>query len=319
MAFREGLMKRARIVAVLCATGMTLPLISPLLGSLEAHIGPVPHWLADLGAHWQLLYAFGLAVSLLAVGIASRNPRWAAGFLLCGIPWLTAAPRLDAASSPAKETLVVASANVYLDNADSKPLATWLKQRNADIVIVIEVSERYGRQLEQWQDYPHRKIVPRDSPFGIALLSRHPFESIGELKTEDGIPYLRAIVDWKSRKIAVTALHPMPPLSPTYSRERDTLLKSEMANLKKRGLPSLVAGDLNATVWSTAFRDPAGLGFRSAASPLAPTWPSVLRGWMGIPIDHVVASSHWRRAGAEVGPDIGSDHLPFLATLQLAE
>lgn len=217
-----------------------------------------------------------------------------------------------------KDVLIVATANVYLENANSEPLAKWLRERQVDVVVVIEVSERYGRQLAQLKEYPFHKIMPRDSPFGIAVLSRHPFESVAERATEDSIPYIRAVIDWKGRKVALTALHPMPPISPVFALRRDQLLHVETQDLQRRATPSLVAGDLNATVWSTAFREPASLGFKTA-SPPRPTWPSVFKGLMGIPIDHILASTDWRLVSSEVGPNIGSDHLPVVAKLQLEE
>jgi endonuclease/exonuclease/phosphatase (EEP) superfamily protein YafD len=76
-------------------------------------------------------------------------------------------------------------------------------------------------------------------------------------------------------------------------------------------MPLIVAGDLNATPWSSAFAVAARHGL-DRASGLAPTWP---RRHVGIPIDHVLADTHWRRGEAQRGPDIGSDHLPVRVAL----
>lgn len=316
---RAGVLKRARLLAALCVAGLLLPPFAVLFKDAVAYVGAVPFWLLDLGAHWQLLYVAGLAACLGVMLIASRNPRWAAGFALCGLPWMTAVPQADHAATASTDVFTVASANVYLDNSNSGPLAKWLALRRPDAVAVIEVTAQYGKQLEQLSDYPHRKIMPSDTPFGIAVLSRHPFESIEERATEDGIPYIRAVIDWKGRKVALTALHPMPPISADFTLRRDLLLHDEAQKLAQMETPGMIVGDLNATPWSTAFRAPAALGFKTAGSPLGPTWPSVLRGVMGIRIDHILVSKHWRVVAAEVGPDIGSDHFPVLAALKLAQ
>jgi endonuclease/exonuclease/phosphatase (EEP) superfamily protein YafD len=42
-----------------------------------------------------------------------------------------------------------------------------------------------------------------------------------------------------------------------------------------------------------------------------------MQGVMGIPIDHVLASAHWRVVESQVGPDVGSDHFPVAVVLQL--
>src|SRR5688572_19571795 len=98
MNLRAGVLKRARILAALCGAGLLLPPLSMALKALQPHIGAVPFWLIDLGAHWQLLYLLGLTVSLITVCAASHDLRWLLGLVLCGLPWLTAAPALDHAA-----------------------------------------------------------------------------------------------------------------------------------------------------------------------------------------------------------------------------
>ena len=83
---------------------------------------------------------------------------------------------------------------------------------------------------------------------------------------------------------------------------------------RRSRLPTVVAGDLNATPWSPAFNELDDLGLRRATG-LAPTWPSALHGISGIPIDHVPASRHWRLVASGRGPDPGSDHRPVIARL----
>jgi endonuclease/exonuclease/phosphatase (EEP) superfamily protein YafD len=101
----------------------------------------------------------------------------------------------------------------------------------------------------------------------------------------------------------------MPPLSPHWQRKRDALLR-EIAD-RDDDMPRIVAGDLNATPWSSAFMVAARHGLQRAGG-LAPTWP---HRHVGIPIDHVLADAGWRRGEAQRGPDIGSDHLPVRVAL----
>jgi endonuclease/exonuclease/phosphatase (EEP) superfamily protein YafD len=41
-----------------------------------------------------------------------------------------------------------------------------------------------------------------------------------------------------------------------------------------------------------------------------------LNGWIRARIDHVVADDSWEIVEAEVGQDVGSDHLPMIATVR---
>jgi endonuclease/exonuclease/phosphatase (EEP) superfamily protein YafD len=75
-------------------------------------------------------------------------------------------------------------------------------------------------------------------------------------------------------------------------------------------LPTLVVGDLNATPWSSAFK---GLGLKRAGD-LTGTWPAAL-GAFGLPLDHVLVSTHWSVAAAHVHGGLGSDHLALIVSL----
>ena len=107
----------------------------------------------------------------------------------------------------------------------------------------------------------------------------------------------------------------MQPISPAFAASRDRQLRAwaRLAELQ----PTLLPGDLNATPWSRAFNHLDALGLRRATG-LAPTWPAALRGFAGIPIDHVLASRHWMRIDSSRGPDLGSDHAPVLARVTLS-
>ncbi|WPL23281.1 endonuclease/exonuclease/phosphatase family protein [Thiorhodovibrio frisius] len=70
---------------------------------------------------------------------------------------------------------------------------------------------------------------------------------------------------------------------------------------------SILAGDLNASPWSSAF---AGLSQTEVrrASGLQPTWPAVGQGWFGIPIDQVLVTTAWWGAESGSTRSLGSDH-----------
>jgi endonuclease/exonuclease/phosphatase family metal-dependent hydrolase len=81
--------------------------------------------------------------------------------------------------------------------------------------------------------------------------------------------------------------------------------------------PVLVAGDFNTPVESRIYRSywseltnafsEAGFGFGFTR----------FARWLNVRIDHVLVDEHWRVRDAWVGPDVGSDHLPVLADLEL--
>lgn len=293
--------------ASLCLAGFALPWLS---ASWPAPVGLVG-WTIDLAAHWQwACSAVWIALCLLS---ARRDRRWWAAMPLALLPLWTASPALPAARDDAVPTLVVASANVHAGNPDPAPLAAWLRAQPADVVVLVELTPAYAEGLQQALagPYPHHAFFAADSPFGIGLLSRLPLRDVVRTDSADGIPSLAATIDTAQGPVRVIAAHPMPPLAPHWQQARDDLLRTLAREAQVR--PTVVAGDLNATPWSRALTDAAGLGLRRATG-LAPTWPSA---HVGIPIDHVLAGPGWRRGETARGPDIGSDHRPIRAVLSL--
>lgn len=296
-------------MVLLCLLGLLLPLLSHLLADSSTALA----WLIDLASHWQWLFLAGL---LVFAGLASwRDKRWAVLLLALPLPWLTAsapAPKGD----PQAPVFSVASANVNLHSRNTQALATWLAQEKPDVVVLLEVSPAYATGLRALGDYPFQRIVAQDDPFGIAVLSRHQLQQIEVIEDAQGIAHIEAQLQWRGQSIGLIALHPMPPLSPHYHRIRNSKLSTLAKQSAASDRPTVLAGDLNATPWSSAFSGLGQLGLQRA-SGLTPTWPAALQGVIGIPIDQVLVSRHWAVVTSEVGPNLGSDHLPVLARLAL--
>jgi endonuclease/exonuclease/phosphatase (EEP) superfamily protein YafD len=306
-----ALYRRARILAVLCLLGLAVPLLVRNV-SLEANLLT---WLLDLSSHWQGSYAIGL---LLCAGFSAYcDRRWLAALPCVALPLLTAAPAAPTSTStnPQVPVLRIASANLHLDNADPRPLAQWLAMAQPDIVVLVELSPGFAQGLTAITGYPHRITHPRDDPFGLGVLSRHPLQSAQLLDLPGNTPLLRAVVQLHGTTLHLSAAHPMPPISREDFATRNAMLQRETRYLQHTGQPAILAGDLNASVWSRAFAGDA-LGLQRTCG-MAPTWPAALGGFFGIPIDHVLTSSHWQVAACAVGPDIGSDHLPILVSLHM--
>ncbi len=287
--------------------GLLLPLFTRLLPASPGALG----WMLDLAAHWQILYATAwLALCLIA---AFRAKRWLLLSPLMLLPLWTASAALPEADE-GKPALSVAVANVHVSNRDPARLVAWLRAQPADVVILNELSPAYADALiDAVGDlYPHRAFVPEDSPFGIGLMSRMPLSDIDVQRSVDDIPALSVRIDIGGQAVRIVAAHPVPPLAIHWHDERDRLLRRLAASANR--MPLVVAGDLNATPWSTALASAAQSGLRRATG-LGATWSHPSMRMLGIPIDHILASSHWRRGQTLRGPEIGSDHRPTRADL----
>jgi endonuclease/exonuclease/phosphatase family metal-dependent hydrolase len=84
--------------------------------------------------------------------------------------------------------------------------------------------------------------------------------------------------------------------------------------------PALAIGDFNATPWSQRLRSMLGtaaLPLRQDAFSIRPTWPAGPLLPLGVPIDLCVHNTQVRVSQSQVGPDIGSDHLPLYCAVSL--
>lgn len=294
-----------------CGIGLLLPLVGRALLPSASTLA----WAIDLAAHWQWLYAaLWLLLCLIA---AAQAPHWLllSPFSLLPLATTSAALPRHAEGAPA---LVVVAANVHVGNRDPAPLVAWLERQPADVVILSELSGPYAEALSLalGDDYPYRELHPKNSPFGIGMISRRPLRNAVLTDDPDGVRTLAAEVTAGDRSARIVAAHPMPPLAPEWHIKRDRLLSTIVQ--QTGDTPIVVAGDLNATPWSTALFGAERSGLRRATG-LAPTWPRSGRGVVGIPIDHILATSHWRRGDSGRGPDIGSDHYPVFASLHWME
>jgi endonuclease/exonuclease/phosphatase (EEP) superfamily protein YafD len=120
-------------------------------------------------------------------------------------------------------------------------------------------------------------------------------------------------LDIDGRSVRFVVAHPKPPIATRKYRARDHLLRELAAAAATR--PMIVAGDLNATPWSSGLLG-ADMRALRRITGAAPTYPSEGGGIVGVGIDHVLVSSEFAGTGAQRGPDLGSDHLPVRVGLR---
>lgn len=304
---RPGVVTVAPALAVMCAAGLLLPLLTRLIGA----VSPTAAWALDLAAHWQLIFLAGLTISVsLAVFV---RPQWSLLLLLSPLPWLTAWPTAPDRGGDGAE-LVVMAANVSAGNSDPAQLTDWIRSKQPDVLAIVEISGGFAKRLGLDHSFPYQVVRPRSDPFGLALLSRHPIVAHQIVDDAHGVHRIEAKLNWRGKVVTVVAFHPMPPLTPADHARRD----EELAELASRlaDTPAIILGDFNATPWSSAFSAPTRAGFRLAGG-YSPTWPAAWGGLMGLPIDNVLLSRHWTATKRETGLDVGSDHLPVLARVSL--
>lgn len=300
-------------------------LVAASAGWLALLLPPSGVWLFGLVGHWQwAILTIGL-LAALAAALCGRPSALLPGAVVLG-SWLL---HLGEAASPSTEpapaeVLRVATLNLNYENRDLQRLGRWLAAVDApDILVLQEFTPVHQRVIEarhgaEWAHaYRHRSLHPQFDQFGIAVLSRWPIRNVQEVAPQTGEDTLklRMAIDWQHRPLALTAIHPMPPINPGYALARDNSILQEARRLAELDMPGILLGDFNDTPWSPGMR--ALAPYLSRATGLAPTWPNAYGRLSLLPLDHVLVTRHWSRVEQAVGADVGSDHRPVLASITL--
>ncbi len=206
----------------------------------------------------------------------------------------------------------VVTANVHSSNPDPAAAVATIHDLQADIVIVLEPDLGWSATLQALRDaYPVHRELLRDDNFGICAYARR---GTIEVWQPDGVEVPGLVVHCDG--VEVLGIHPPPPFSAEYYG----WWRSELAAVAawSAGRPAaVVAGDLNATPWSSGYRRLCRDGRLQGPGGMAAWSPTWMRATpLAAPIDHILVGSDLGMDGHAVGPDLRSDHQPVLVRLR---
>lgn len=280
------------------------------------------HWFLERLTHFRLPFAIGLLV-LLTLLLAAKH--WKSSIALAICFFLQAVPLSHHYLPFAKDArlgsgpeLKVLTFNVLTSNPQKEDALAFLTAQNADLLCLQEISIEWLAALQPLRNqYPHAVSYPRSDNFGLLLFSKHPISSHFIEPEKLGTPYLTAEIDWHGTALTLINVHPLPPISSDAATSRNATLARIHHDTRHSTNPVIIAGDFNCTPYSPAFtplkknlRDTArGRGYPA-------TWH---RGnpLLGIPIDHLLHTDELVCTSRHIGPQLGSDHSPLIATFRL--
>jgi endonuclease/exonuclease/phosphatase (EEP) superfamily protein YafD len=302
-----------------------LVLIATILSALST-----VYWFAELFSHFIPYYAvfalfctFGLALL--------HSWRWTAvaiALLLWNSTPLVRAllPEDTPTTFATTRQFTVFHFNVSLHHESPQRVMSYLARhaREIDVVVLLEAGNQFDAELDEVESlFPHQVRYLEDSPFGIALLSKHMIDfGTVALQPSPLYPHIEATIKLPERDtpLALYAVHAPPPISSEMADARNAKLThiASKAAAQVNATP-VVVGDFNLTPWSPYFlRFIAQSGLRNARTPyrFGHTWPVIFENaTFGIAIDHSFAHPTLPLIQRTIGPDLGSDHLPVTVTL----
>lgn len=288
------------------------------------------HWFAELFSHFTPYYAVFALFCVLGLALL-RSWRWTvvaiALVLWNGTPLVRALLPKDAPATIATtRQFTVFHFNVGLHPESPQRIMSYLARhaREIDVAVLLETGNQFDVVLDEIKGlFPHQIQHLENSPFGIALLSKHVIDSgTVALQPSHLYPHIEATIKLPGRgkPLALYAVHAPPPISGDMAEARNAklMLIANKAAAQEKATP-VVVGDFNLTPWSPYFlRFIAKSGLRDTRTPhrFDHTWPVIFdNATLGIAIDHSFAHPTLPLIKRTIGPDLGSDHLPVTVTL----
>ena len=289
-------------------------------GTYFGRLHPFLDNLSNFPVHFAAAF-LGLAAALAAC----RSRPWAlasaaaAALALAPVaPWYFAtAASADDATQPSKKLLI---SNVYVANHQHKRLLQRIAEENPDVIGLVEVNSRWLHRLKALRAaYPYHFEVPDEHYVGLALYSRLPLEDARVLQLGvSSTPAIAATLKTATGDVEFILAHPISPLNAEYIQRRNQQILALAQYVAAANQSTVLAGDLNLTIWNRGYRplaETGGLHNAREGHGVEPTWPSI--GPLGVPIDHILATPDVQLSNFQVLGDIGSDHLPIAAEFSL--
>jgi endonuclease/exonuclease/phosphatase (EEP) superfamily protein YafD len=286
-------------------------------------------WMADIFSQFTVQYVL-LLVPIVIVMMVLRHWRSA---LLLTLPlmvngWLVRdyvpgfpEPLND---RPRSGQLRIMTQNVLTSNTRYQELCHEIERFGPDVIALQEVDQLWMDALSGLQkEYPYICHASHPGNFGIALLSRIPWQTLDVQRFgPDELPSLHVSFMIEGRySLEFVNVHPLPPLSGAFSELRNGQLLS-MAGGLDQSRSRIVVGDFNLTPWSPWFREMlrrGELGDSARRFTLEPTWYA-FPGWLGgVLIDHVLVSPDLIVQNYRVGGPVGSDHRAVVVDIGFAD
>jgi endonuclease/exonuclease/phosphatase family metal-dependent hydrolase len=214
------------------------------------------------------------------------------------------------------------AANLYLGQADARAIVNFVREHQVDVLTLPELTPTEVSALDDAglaEVLPYRMFEDRPGGDGSGIAGKFPLRKV-ILMDETVLGQPSVVVDLPDRDdVELTAVHVQPPL---YDEDVPTW-RAELAGLPEATPDKrvrILAGDFNATLDHTPFRDLVDRGYADAAEETGKgfdhTWSSLPTG-PPLTIDHIVVDVRCAISSYAVYDVPGSDHNAILAEVVL--
>ncbi len=283
-------------------------------------------WPADMFAPFRLQYA----VLFLAAAVAAmvlRSPKTVVVSIVLFLWQAVSLVPLLAGSDggePVGDTIRLLHFNVLASNTNFDEVGDWAAQQEADIIVFQEATPEWGAEMEaalpDWVLLDTNTTQP--GTYGIMMFAA-PDVDVPDVAVSgvDFYPAIAATVRIDDQDLLIYSMHTLTPTFPSGVETANDQVDLAVRVAQAHDGPVVITGDLNATRWSPVYRrltDQIELNDVADGAGLKGTWPDGLWFTGRIGIDHVLTSPGICSFDRQLGPALGSDHLPVIVDLAVS-
>jgi len=284
----------ASYLGVVHGLGDSLAVVRPALAAVAVVLGGLLLVVRDGGRRWPGLLA-------LAVG------------LVAGVPVVSSSWPAAAERGARPEAYHVYQKNLSFRLADPAPLIADIAGYAPDFVTLQEVTTRTGAVMAGLtEQLASQHLCSFAGVGGVAVLSRWPMIA-GTARCAEGDGLAAMQVTTPDGPVWIVSMHLHWPF-PYRQSEQLARLIPVLEGL--RG-PIVIGGDFNMVPWSYTLGAVARVTRSERAGSVTYSLP-MARGWVTLPIDHVLVPRGKGATSARRLPPLGSDHHGVLAGFALA-
>jgi endonuclease/exonuclease/phosphatase (EEP) superfamily protein YafD len=302
---------------------LVVPAVAVAVWSILGFLGEL-WWTFDLAANFRPHFASALVILAVLLALAGRRR----SALFVGLVGLVNAAVVlplflvpSTSGEPLGETLRVMTFNVNGLNDEYDDVIGYIREEEPDVVFLHEATFLWEDALEA-AGLPYRVEPGRVEPLDFGTMALVPqtaeFRTFGFANSAPRA--VEVVLDVGGYEVRILGSHPLSPSTEERARLRDAQLGFARDWSAESGGRRIVAGDLNATPWSSSFRRliaNADLHNSQSGYGLELTFPSGSSPLVQVPIDHVLYSDGFRVVDRRLGPALGSDHYSVVVDLAL--
>lgn len=281
-------------------------------------------WAFDLFAHWpRQLFLAGLVVALAAGAMRMMRPAAVAALVAAfnaAVVLNTSGFALPEQAPQASRQLRVVSANVHRSREALMAVTKLAREYRADVVSIYEAPDALKEvDLGLLFTGMSLTVMPSQADDGYKLSKRSLIAANAGARDQVHVTYFEhsngVIIRLPFEGVQIVTTHPPSPGRPQYAYDRNRQLP-RTADRLDTSKPFVVMGDMNTTPWGNIYASVPGT--RAGDPRFEGSFPT-FAGPLGLPIDHIKFGGGLVLTDYRVGPDVGSDHRPLLATFALPD